>query len=269
MGALNGWPNKKEYFSCVKPSLRVICNEHQLAVSMDYRMLKEWVRHGEGKNLEFKLKTNHPDKIVREIVAFANSDGGYLLIGVGDDKSIKGLKYPDEDEYILTRAIEKLCVPTIHYSMERVQVEDEREVLVFNIPKSQAGPHAVLSELEPAASMGGASPKIALAVPVATKRTYVRVADKSVQASREVREILRGRRKQRNVRFTYSEKEKKLMQHLDQNKSITVDDFANVADIPRSMASKTLILLVLANVLRVHPSEVKDTYTMVAVAPAV
>ena len=236
---------------------------------MDYRILKEWVRHGEGKNLEFKLKTNHPDKIVREVVAFANSDGGYLLIGVGDDKSIKGLKYPDEDEYILTRAIENLCVPTIQYSMERVLLEDEREVLVFNIPKSLAGPHAVLQEPETPStavvSVATHFPKnTALAAPsaTATKRTYVRVADKSVQASREVREILRGRRNQRNVRFNYGDKEKKLMQHLDSHPNITVDEFAEVAKISRNVASKTLVLLVLANVLRVHPNEVRDTYTM-------
>jgi predicted HTH transcriptional regulator len=48
------------------------------------------VRKGEGATLEFKLKSNHPEKIVREVVAFANSQGGLLLIGVGDDKSIPG-----------------------------------------------------------------------------------------------------------------------------------------------------------------------------------
>ena len=235
---------------------------------MDYRILKEWVRHGEGKNLEFKLKTNHPDKIVREVVAFANSDGGYLLIGVGDDKSIKGLKYPDEDEYILTRAIEKLCVPTIQYSMERVLIEDEREVLVFNIPKSLAGPHAVLQDFDAPkgseVSLSSNLPKIASSTASGntTKRTYVRVADRSVQASREVREILRGRRKERNVRFNFGDKEKQLMQYLDEHTEITVDEFARVANISRNIASKTLVLLVLANVLRVHPSEIKDTYTM-------
>jgi predicted HTH transcriptional regulator len=74
---------------------------------VDLRVLKELVRQGENKYVEFKLKTNHPEKIVREMVAFANTDGGKLIVGIGDDKSIKGLKFPDEDEYILQKAIEK------------------------------------------------------------------------------------------------------------------------------------------------------------------
>jgi predicted HTH transcriptional regulator len=54
----------------------------------DYKALKALVRQGEGMHLEFKLKAAHPEKIVREIVAFANAQGGLLLVGVGDDKSI-------------------------------------------------------------------------------------------------------------------------------------------------------------------------------------
>ena len=84
---------------------------------MDLRTLKELVKQGEGDNLEFKLKSNHPEKIVREIVAFANSGGGKLLVGIGDDKTIKGLKYADEDEYILEKAIQKYCTPPIPYDI--------------------------------------------------------------------------------------------------------------------------------------------------------
>ncbi|MBO0937176.1 ATP-binding protein [Fibrella sp. HMF5335] len=211
----------------------------------DYKMLKELVRRGEGHCLEFKLKTNHPDKIVREIVAFANTDGGTLLIGVGDDGTIPGLKYADEDEYILVRAIEKFCFPAIAYTLERVQLHDEREVLVFRIPRSPHRPHYVMPD--------PTDPE--------NKKVYVRVDDKSVQASKEVREIMKGERADRNVRFTYGDKEKVLMQHLDKNTHVTVDSFALLANIPRKIASRTLVLLVLANVLDVFPSDVMDRYT--------
>ncbi len=79
--------------------------------ALDVKALKALVKQGEGMHLEFKLKAAHPEKIVREIVAFANTEGGLLLIGVSDDKSIPGLKFPDEEEYILTRAIAKYCAP--------------------------------------------------------------------------------------------------------------------------------------------------------------
>lgn len=212
---------------------------------MDYQALKNLVRQGEGTHLEFKLKTNHPEKIIRGIVAFANTTGGIMLIGVGDDKTIRGLKYADEDEYLLVRAISKYCFPRISYTIERVQLYDEREVLVIRVPPSFNKPHYIIPDLNDPDN----------------KKAYVRVGDKSVQASREVREILKGVSAERNVRFTYGEKEHKLMQHLGENPSITVDLFASIAGVSRKIASRTLVLLVLANVLEIHPSDVVDQYT--------
>lgn len=213
---------------------------------MDYQALKNLVRRGESSSLEFKLKTNHPEKIIRGVVAFANTNGGIMLIGVADDKRIPGLKYADEDEYLLVRAISKFCFPRISYTIDRVQLLDEREVLVIRVPRSPTRPHYIIPD------------------PVNNpddKKVYVRVADKSVQASREVREILKGEQAERHIRFTYGEKEHRLMQHLGEHNSITVDLFASIAGISRRIASRTLVLLVLANVLEIHPSDVMDQYT--------
>ncbi|CAH0996782.1 hypothetical protein EMA8858_02917 [Emticicia aquatica] len=210
---------------------------------VDLRELKELVRHGENKYVEFKLKTNHPEKIVREMVAFANTDGGKLIVGIGDDKSIKGLKFPDEDEFILQRAIEKYIYPAIDYDVERLVVEGEREVLIYTIHKSPFKPHYV--DLDGIAE---------------NRRAYVRVADRSVQASKEMREILKGERKALNIRFHYGEKEQILMKYLAENKNITVETYATIASIPRKVASRTLVVLVLANVIKVQPHEVQDFF---------
>ncbi|MFT4032613.1 MAG: ATP-binding protein [Siphonobacter sp.] len=212
--------------------------------TMDYRALKELVRQGENERLEFKLKANHPEKIIREIVAFANTLGGTLLVGVGDDKTIPGLKFADDDEYILCRAIEKYCFPEIEYTLERVLVENEREVLVFRIVRSTQPPHYVSLD-------GGGE-----------KKTYVRVKDRSIQASKEVRQILKWRDRVQDVKFKYGRKEEVLMKYLGENPAITVGHFSQLAHIPMWMASKTLITLTLANVLRVKPDEVADQFVM-------
>jgi predicted HTH transcriptional regulator len=234
---------------------------------MDYKALRELVRQGEGKHIEFKLKSNHPERIVREVVAFANTGGGRLLIGIGDDRSIKGLKYADEDEYLLVRAIEKYCSPGIEYFIDRIPVGDERDVLVFTVLPAHKRPHYVLQEANPAQTNTTlVRKKFVPQKPNNTlvKKTYIRVADKSIQASWEMREILRRKNDDRNVKFQYGDKEKKLMQHLDQHRSVTVDAFATVAGIPRNLASKTLVLLVLANVLEVHPDEMVDRFTVLS-----
>lgn len=206
-------------------------------------MLKELVKKGEGEHLEFKLKSNHPEKIVREVVAFANSGGGKLLVGVGDDKTIKGLKDAEEDEYTLSRAIDKYIYPRISFKKERVAITPDRDVLVLTIPRSVDKPHYVVDD-------------------TGAKQAYIRVEDKSIQASREMKEIMRRGRGERDVSFQYGEKEEKLMKLLDEKESVTVDLFATVAGIPRKMASNTLVVMVLARILEVHPHEMIDKFTM-------
>lgn len=215
---------------------------------MDFRTLKELVKQGEGKRLEFKLKSNHPERIVRELVAFANSDGGKLLIGVDDDRTIKGLKYAEEDEYLLIKAIEKYISPALDCAISYVPIGDERSVLVFAVESSPNRPHYVVQTVE-----NSTQP---------LRKAYVRVADKSVQASWEMREILRRGRNNRDVRFQYGDKEQKLVQYLGENKNITVEGFAKIASIPKKIASKTLVLLVLANVLVIQPDEVVDKFSI-------
>jgi Putative DNA-binding domain len=219
-------------------------DSHSRVSDMNVKELKNLVRQGEGTSLEFKLKANHPEKIIREIVAFANTKGGKLLVGVGDDKTIPGLKFVDEEEYMLVRAIEQNCFPPINYDLERIAITDERDVLVFNIPKSQKKPHYVQLENEE------------------NGKAYVRVQDRSVQASREVKQILR-REKEEGIQFRYGDKEKVLMEYLSDNKKITIEKFVEIAKIPTWLASRTLVLLVLSNVLKIQPDEVMDWYHLV------
>jgi predicted HTH transcriptional regulator len=219
-------------------------DSHSRVSDMNVKELKNLVRQGEGTTLEFKLKANHPEKIIREIVAFANTKGGKLLVGVGDDKTIPGLKFVDEEEYMLVRAIERNCFPPLDYEIERIAITDERDVLVFNIPKSQEKPHFVQLENEE------------------NGKAYVRVQDRSVQASREVKQILR-REKEEGIQFRYGDKEKVLMAYLSENQKITIEKFSEIAKIPTWLASRTLVLLVLSNVLKIQPDEVMDWYHLV------
>ena len=53
---------------------------------------QQLIRQGEGDLVEFKRKAKYPERIIKEVVAFANSSGGHLFIGVDDDGTIVGLK---------------------------------------------------------------------------------------------------------------------------------------------------------------------------------
>ncbi|HTJ49579.1 MAG TPA: ATP-binding protein [Cyclobacteriaceae bacterium] len=204
--------------------------------------LKKLVARGEGLTLEFKRKATNPEKIVREMIAFANTQGGVLLVGIGDDKTIPGLKFPEDESYVIQQAL-KNCKPGLLFTETFIPIGDNRIVIQYDIPESTRKPHTLL-----------------LADNV--KECYVRAEDMSIKASREVREIIQRAQKKKDIKFYYGEYETLLMKYLDENSSITLKQFMEVAKLNRFRASKKLVLLVLANVLRVTPGEKGDVYSL-------
>ncbi len=212
---------------------------------MDLRRAHQLVAQGESETIEFKRKVAHPDKIVKELVAFANTSGGYLFIGVNDDGTIPGLKFPEDEIYALNEAIKKYCNPIPRYRLETIPISSKKSLVVYNIPAGQRRLHYVRENRR-----------------VKYGNAFVRVEDKSIKASKEVCEIIRRRFKNRNIRFHFGEKEKLLMQHLHEHDNITLDQFRKLAELNYYKASKTLIILVLANVLAIAPNDKGDVYSL-------
>jgi predicted HTH transcriptional regulator len=204
--------------------------------------LQKLVRQGEGLQLEFKRRVSDPDKVIREMIAFANTEGGVLLIGVDDDGTIPGIKYPEEEILQLRQALKHHCRPSISYHEIVIPISKKKFVVRYDIQTSGRRPHSFVHDKE-------------------NKACFVRVRDMSIKASREVHEIVRRAKKKKDIRFTFGEAEKKLMQYLDQKDFITLQEFRQVAGLNRFTAAKKLILLVLANVLRINPTEKGDIYS--------
>jgi predicted HTH transcriptional regulator len=213
---------------------------------MDLKALRRLVNEGEHEQLEFKRKVTHPEKIVREIVAFANTKGGSLLIGVDDNGSIPGLKYPEDDQYSLNKAIEEMIKPRIQYSCELIPLDEteSKAVLHYRIKEGLKKPYAVLLPGE------------------ASGKAYVRVSDRSIQASREVREIIRRKDTPKSAAIQIGQKEKQLFQLLEEQGHITVAQLAQASGVNKRLASRTLVLLTLHNVLRVEASDKEDRFYM-------
>jgi predicted HTH transcriptional regulator len=206
------------------------------------QQLKLLVSQGEGASLEFKRKATFPEKIVREMIAFANTKGGIVLLGIGDDGSLAGLKYPEDEMHVMKKALNKVR-PALQYKMTIIPIASARTVIQYEIPESKRKPHYIVGESN-------------------SKESFVRVDDKSIKASRELREIVRRKQQMKDVRFHYGEHEKFLMQYLDEKKTITLKEFVKLSGLNRLYASRKLVLLVLANVLRIIPHEKGDMYAV-------
>lgn len=114
-------------------------------------VMNEWGRiesllaRAEGKTLEFKENCRPLSKIVQTVVAFANTAGGTLIVGVRDKtKEVVGLSDSLSDEERLANAfadgIEPLLIPEIQIIAWR-----DRELLLVSTPHA-VGPYCVKSE---------------------------------------------------------------------------------------------------------------------------
>jgi hypothetical protein len=76
-------------------------------------------------------------------------------------------------------------------------------------------------------------------------------------------EIVRRKRQEKDIRFFFAQHELALMKYLDANPFITLYEFQKLSGLSRFAASRKLILLVLANVLKITASEKGDRYSRV------
>jgi predicted HTH transcriptional regulator len=209
---------------------------------MNLHEVANLAKQGEGLHIEFKKKVAHPEKIIKEIIAFANTEGGYLLIGVDDDGTVSGQRYVEEDVFLLDKTIEKMIEPKLDFQKFQLPINAKKGVAVYKIAKSPSRPHYFYENQR--------------------KRAFIRVEDRSVQASKEVWEILKKQKKEKDVFFKYGEKEDVLMKALREKPSITLKEYAKLANLPKFVASRTLVKMVLANVLKIIPQEVEDIYVL-------
>ena len=97
--------------------------------------LKFILKKGEDYKTEFKEEVYK--KIDREIVAFANSSGGYIYIGVTDDGKVKGINITNK----LTNQIQdiaKNCDPKVDISFQKIKTKN---ILIVKVKKSKNKPH--------------------------------------------------------------------------------------------------------------------------------
>jgi len=210
---------------------------------MTLEEIKHLVSRGEGRHLEFKRRVPEPERLAKEVVAFANSGGGHLLIGVGDDGKIVGVRDSEEEEFSLKQALGMNCRPTVHWTSERVPVTAKRDVIMVTVPDSPRKPHYIVTNVE-----DGTGP------------AYVRIEDMSVEASPESVALMRTEHSGDGVRFEFGEKELLLMRYLEQYGRVTVDGFAQIADLKREEAGHLLVTLTRAGVLDQHREARGDFY---------
>ena len=208
--------------------------------------LNELIENGENAAVEFKRKFTSPEKIAKEMIAFANTRGGKIIFGIDDDRSIIGVESEKGEVELINMAAKFYCEPEVKCGYEIINIY-RKDVVVVNIKESRTKPHRLISESDQSRDI----------------KVYIRIKDKSVIASKEtIRVLKRSNPDSPPQIFQLGEKEKVLLDYLSNNDRITMKVFKQLVNISPRRASRILVNLVRAELIRLHSMEDEDFYTL-------
>jgi predicted HTH transcriptional regulator len=151
---------------------------------------------------------------------------------------------------LLHQAGQEFCIPEIDPGIEIVAY-DGRDVIVAYVAESRNKPHYFAGQSNGQA-YGDDETKV-----------FIRVNDKTLMASREVVRILREERLDAPpMHLEIGEHEKRLFRYLDEQERITAKEFAKLVNISEQRATRILVSLVRAGVVRIHTLERSDFFTL-------
>jgi len=210
-------------------------------VKLKRKKILELIEEGENFNCEFKRKFSSPDKIAREMIAFANSGGGFMLFGVDDNKDIVGVESEKGEVELINDTALNYCEPAIEYSIDYMPIEG-KEVVIVEIPESKNKPHRIQDYLN----------EFDINKAVVT----IRVNDKSMQASKEMMRIMRAAAGGLVLKkYSIGETEKRVFAFLEKHERISVKQLSGLINISERRASRTLVKMVRANLLAIHTKD--------------
>lgn len=94
----------------------------------------------EGKNIEFKRQ--YTDAIKYAVLAFANTDGGTLYIGINDDGSVEGVEAPDAVMLQVMNMIRDAIRPDITVAVDcSTELMENKHIVVLTIQRGVARPY--------------------------------------------------------------------------------------------------------------------------------
>jgi predicted HTH transcriptional regulator len=203
--------------------------------------IQKLIDEGEHQRLDFKFEITDARRIARSLVAFANTDGGRLLIGVKDNGAIAGVR-TDEEFYMVEAAAKMYCKPPVDFKTKEWTVNG-KTVLEIIVLKSPEKPHFALGKDD-------------------RWQVYIRVNDQNLLANRVLLKVWEKEKSTKGVYLKFTDKEKLLLTYLDENSTITLSKFARYAGISRAKAESILIRFLLLKMIVIIFTEKQTLYAL-------
>jgi len=205
------------------------------------RYLYKLIEQGEHEQQDFKFCINDSKKIAKSLVAFANTNGGRLLIGVKDNGKIAGIS-SDEEFYMVESAAKIFSQPAIDFTTRQWQVEG-KTVLEIGIEKGSKKPYFAKDEN-------------------GKWLAYIRIKDENFLAHRIQIEAWKKESSPNGVCFSYSDDERLLIEYLQNNNSISFSKYMRLAQLSRKEAGDILSNFVVIDVLNIETTHEGTTFVL-------
>jgi len=183
------------------------------------KYLQMRISEGEHQQLDFKYVINDSRKIAITLCAFANTDGGTLLIGVKDNGEVVGARL-EEEIHMVEAAASMYCKPVVKYKTQGWRA-GERYVLEVIVESSSHRPHQAQDE-------------------EGNWKAYVRKDDQNFPAPSVLMQYWKSDETNTTEKYFHTEKEKKLFAALNDQEGHTVSQLSKMTEIPRQIVTVLL-----------------------------
>ena len=199
-----------------------------MEISTNRQYLEQLLSEGEHVHQDFKFEISSARKIAKSLSAFANTEGGRLLIGVKDNGKIAGIS-SDEELYMIEAAADIYCTPKVAYEVEEFEI-DGLTVLKVMIPEVPNKPIYARDER-------------------GRHWAYVRIDDENIQADIVQLNVWKQAKKPLGELVTYTVEEQSLLQELETQGAMTLNQLAKSTHLHRRKVIQLLTKFILFNVI--------------------
>lgn len=206
--------------------------------------IKKLIAEGEHQQLDFKFEISDAARLARSLAAFANTDGGKLLIGVKDNGVIRGIR-SDEEKYMLENSAQSYCEPEVVYTTKEWAIDD-KVILEVDIPRSKKHIHKAPDN----------DGKL---------KAYVRLKDQNLLANGVLMKVWTKRIRNKKIKFIYSKSVQEVLFYLRENPFIDLETTIRISELPKFKAEHLLSDLILLDVIELKLSENTAFYKLLEV----
>lgn len=195
--------------------------------------LKHRISQGEGLQLDFKFRIDDQCKIARTLVAFANSNGGSLLIGVKDNGKISGVN-PEEELHMIEGAAGLFTKPEVKFD-SKVWQEGHHYVLEIVVSKSEIKHKGFDDDRK--------------------LKSYVRVEDHTLLSNKILEKIWRLEKYGVNRPESFDEDTLSLIQSIRELQHVTISKLYRVLPLSNNKIDGIVSVLVFWGVIKMEMSK--------------